>query len=136
MKKVIRLTESQLTNVVKKIIKEYTSEMSNYKSDDNVYITKEDYYNLLVPAIGMVRNVLINNVDDGILEYDKNNDYLNGIIRYLQNRDVLEYDTDDEGFDYYYLSDEFAGRPKEELASLIDEAGHSLYDRILKNPRL
>ena len=130
MGKIYRLTESQFTNIIKKLKEQ--KEVSNYKKDNLIYITREEYKKVLIPSVKYIYNVLINNMNDGILSLTKDNGYINDIIMYLKNNNVLDYDTDDEGFDYYYLNDEFQDKSKEELISWINDAKNNLYDKIIE----
>ena len=131
MKKIIRLTESDIARIVKKVLneQEWASDGGYYTGrDTNVYVEREEakFINkvidgfksdILNPESGIVVNKsAIGEINSKIINYLKKNGY-----------DFI-YETD-EGTDFYYLS------PDQDAKHIMDDLvdiQQLFYDKIIK----
>lgn len=132
MKKIIRLNESDIARIVKKVLNEqkWASDGGYYtERDTNVYVTREEaeFINKVIDAF---KSDILNPEQGIVVDKSARGRINSKIINYLKKDGYdFSYETD-EGTDFYYLS------PDQDTKHIMDDlmniGGHLFYDKIIK----
>ena len=136
MKKIIRLTESDLTNIVKRVIKE------NSMRDDLIQMIKDEGWDNTSEIVGGDKNLaklVFNNnpmdflhmFDDlNVVESEKKENWM--LYRYIPRRNIIAYDTKRKNIYFnlviwWALTHGFGIKSYDEILSLVGEWVYEVY---------
>jgi hypothetical protein len=138
MKKIIKLTESDLTNIVKRVIKE------NSAKDDLIQMIKDDGWDDAAELVGGDKNLaklafnndpidFLHMFDDLDVVESEENKWGNWMLyRYIPRRNIIAYDTKRKNICFnlaiwWALTHGFGIESNDEILSLVGEWSYEVY---------